>query len=116
MNGLLKVLIGAACVCVIAASGWYLYSERQAYLAEKRADEIKAIATQKRIDYLKAQVQVEIDKAKKIEEQRREEAEAALEAECTTRVPSQSTDNLKALYKQCLTDNAGLYGVKLPTQ
>ena len=101
MTGLLKILIAVACVCVIAACGWYLYSERQLYLAEQKAREIEERITQEQVKRLRA----EIDKANKETEARRAQAKAAIEESCAVRVPSQSTENLKNLYQQCIKDN-----------
>lgn len=105
MDKTLKMLVGAACICVIGFTAHYaygVYSDRQ----ETIRREAQAAADAK----------ARLDAAVKEAEAKNAEALAALEAECVKRVPSQSTDNLKALYKQCVADNAGLFGVKPPAQ
>ncbi|MCW0979417.1 hypothetical protein OK142_01230 [Agrobacterium sp. BT-220-3] len=54
MNDALKALIAAACVCIIAATSWYLYKERQSYVAEQnRRQSLSDIATTRDIDRLR---------------------------------------------------------------
>ncbi len=90
-----KTLVGVASVCVIAVSAHYAYGVyRDSELAKAEA----------------------MRNVQAISEARDAESFAALEAECTKRVPSQSTDNLKGLYKQCLADNAAVYGVEPPAE
>ena len=103
MDRLLKVLVGAACICVVGFTAHYAYGFYQQQQETARRDAQAA-----------ADAKAKADAAIKEAEDRTAEAKAALEAECTRRVPSQSTDNLKALYDRCLTDNAGLFGVSAP--
>jgi hypothetical protein len=82
-----KMLVGAACVAVIGAVGYFFWSE---YEKAAQAEKAREIAVER--------AAVEHSAAKQA-------ANDALIAECNRRVPSQSTENLKALYKQCLDDN-----------
>ncbi|GEM_PF-4617642 len=103
MDRWLKILIGAACICVIGLTAHYAYG---VYQQRQEADRLDA--------KIAKEAKEKTDTAIREAEQRTAEATAALEAECSKRVPSQSTDNLKDLYKRCLTDNAGLFGVPTP--
>jgi hypothetical protein len=47
MGAFMKTLISLTCLMVMAAAGWYLYSERQAYLARDQIrGEMERIAAQ----------------------------------------------------------------------
>ncbi|MDE3796988.1 hypothetical protein I7G59_06520 [Sinorhizobium meliloti] len=98
MDNWLKILSAIACTCVIAVSAHYGYEQ---YAEHQEAEMREAIAV--RIARDKAQ------KAQRVAEIRRAAEESALKAACDTRVPSQSTDNLKRLYKQCLEYNRPIY-------
>ncbi|MDR7032932.1 hypothetical protein [Mesorhizobium sp. BE184] len=85
-----KVLIAAACVVIIAAGGYYFWGE---YQESMRVQAAKAAASET--------AAMERDAARKA-------ADEAVIADCKRRVPSASTDNLKALYEQCLADSRKL--------
>lgn len=52
----LATLIALTCVAVLAASGWYLYSERQDYLAQQRREKVSEALTLREIERLKARL------------------------------------------------------------
>lgn len=107
MNSILKILIAAACVCVIAVSGhygWSTYRDNQAVAQRAKIARDAAIA----------EYNERLKQSADAAERRNDEARTALLAECDRRVPSQSTDNLKALYQRCLANNAMIYGVSSP--
>ncbi|KQZ81873.1 hypothetical protein ASD64_08930 [Mesorhizobium sp. Root157] len=80
----MKVLIAATCIAVLAAVGYYFFGE---YREAEHARAAQALADQR----ARAEMEAEL-----------KSAEDALIADCKTRFPSQSTENLKALYQQCL--------------
>lgn len=98
MDNWLKILAAAACTCVIAVSAHYGYEQ---YSEHREAERREAVAVRIARD--------KVQKAKRVAEIRREAEESALKAACDTRVPSQSTDNLKRLHKQCLEYNRPIY-------
>jgi hypothetical protein len=107
MNSILKFLIATACICVIAVSGHYGFSVYEENQEVARQEAISRKAAMAAYD-------AKLQQAREESEQRSAEARAALTAECDRRVPSQSTDNLKAIYQRCLSDNAAMFGVALP--
>lgn len=89
MHGIVKLLVAAACLCVLGWSahwGYKLYEESQ---SDERARAAAISASQ-------AQSSAALEE---------------LRAECDKRVPSQTTDSLKQLHRDCLVQQAPLYGV-----
>lgn len=81
---MLKALIAAACIVVIAAGGLYGYGQFRE--SQERAAELVA-ARNRAVAALEEEIS-------------RLEAERL--ADCTRRVPSQSTENLKRLFGECM--------------
>lgn len=98
MDTWLKVLVAITCACVIGVSAHYGYAK----LSEQREEVRKQEADTQR-------VADELEKMKRAADERRAAAEAVLVAECEKRVPSQSTENLKQLFRQCIEYNRPLY-------
>jgi hypothetical protein len=84
MDRILKPLIAVACVVVIAVGGVYTYGQLRESHERAAAQEA---ATRR------AAADAEAAKARAEEDRR---------ADCTRRVPSQSTENLKRLFDQCM--------------